>query len=189
MLNIVLCGAPGSGKGTQSQFIVDKYGLDHLSTGDLLRKEIAQKSELGCKVENIISQGNLVPDAVIIELIANYLDSMPDNAKGVIFDGFPRTVNQAKELEKLMAKRGEKVSAIDLFVEEEELINRLLNRGKTSGRADDNIDTIKKRLEVFHKQTKPVCAFYRDLGKYSKIDGMGTMEETFAKIDNILSKL
>ncbi len=189
MLNIVLCGAPGSGKGTQSQFIVEKYGLDHLSTGDLLRHEIAQKSEIGCKVENIISQGNLVPDSIIMDLIANYLDRMSKDAKGVIFDGFPRTVNQAKELEALLAKRGEHASVIDLHVEEEELINRLLNRGKTSGRADDNLETIKKRLEVFHQQTKPVCDFYQALGKYNFVDGMGTMEEIFAKIDAILAKL
>ena len=189
MLNIVLCGAPGSGKGTQSQFIVDKYGLDHLSTGDLLRKEIAEKSEIGKKVEAIISHGDLVPDSIIMELIANYLDAMPKSAKGVIFDGFPRTVHQAEELEKLLANRGERVTVIDLFVEEAELINRLLNRGKTSGRADDNLDTIKKRLEVFHTQTKPVCAYYRDLGKYNAVDGMGTMEQIFAKIDGILSNI
>lgn len=189
MLNIVLCGAPGSGKGTQSQFIVDKYGLDHLSTGDLLRKEISCQSEMGKKVEAIISRGELVPDSIIMDLIAHYLDSMPDDAKGVIFDGFPRTVNQAEQLEKLLAERGEHATVIDLFVEEEELINRLLNRGKTSGRADDNIKTIKKRLDVFHSQTKPVCAFYRERGRYSAVDGMGTMEEIFAKIDNILSTL
>lgn len=189
MLNIILCGAPGSGKGTQSQFIVEKYGLEHLSTGDLLRREIAAQSPLGQKVDAIISRGELVPDEIMIELIANYMDSLPDTAKGVIFDGFPRTVNQAEELEKLLAERELKAVMIDLFVEEEELVERLLNRGKISGRADDNLETIRKRLEVFHAQTQPVCAYYRELGKYNAVDGMGTMQEIFAKIDNILSLL
>ncbi|MCM1034177.1 MAG: adenylate kinase [Paludibacter sp.] len=189
MLNIILCGAPGSGKGTQSQFIVEKYGLEHLSTGDLLRHEIASKSPLGLKVDAIISKGELVPDSIMIELIANYMDTLPATAKGIIFDGFPRTVNQAQELEKLLAERQQTATMIDLYVEETELIERLLNRGKTSGRADDNLETIKKRLDVFHQQTQPVCAYYRQLGKYNEVQGMGTMQEIFAKIDAILSRI
>lgn len=187
MLNIILCGAPGSGKGTQSQFIVDKYQVSHLSTGDLLRAEIARKSELGNQVNDIISRGELVPDEIMLALIENYMDQLPKDAKGIIFDGFPRTVNQAKELDKLLAKKGEKAVVIDLFVEEEELVDRLLNRGKTSGRADDNLETIRKRLDVFHHQTQPVCAYYSEQGQYYAIDGMGTMQEIFGKIDRVLA--
>ncbi len=182
MQNIILSGAPGSGKGTQSEFIVEKYGLQHLSTGDLLRKEIAAGTELGKTVDALIAKGNLVPDEIMIDLIANYIDSLPADANGIIFDGFPRTVNQAIELEKLLAKKGLGAKVIELVVEEGELISRLLKRGQTSGRADDNLESIQHRLEVFHAQTKPVCDYYASLGKHRAVQGVGTMEEIFANI-------
>ncbi len=186
MLNIILCGAPGSGKGTQSDLIVKKYGLQHLSTGDALRTEIKSGSELGKEIDELIAGGNLVPDHKMIHLIARYLDNLPADCKGVIFDGFPRTVAQAEALELLLERRNMKAVLLDLFVEEDEVIKRLLNRGKTSGRADDNYETIKKRLQVYQTETKPVCTYYLHRHNYFAINGNYSMEDTFCQIDNIL---
>ena len=186
MLNIILCGAPGSGKGTQSDLIVKKYGLQHLSTGDALRVEIKSGSELGKEIGELIAGGNLVPDHKMIHLIARYLDNLPEDCKGVIFDGFPRTVAQAEALELLLERRNMKAVLLDLFVEEDEVIKRLLNRGKTSGRADDNYETIKKRLQVYQTETKPVCTYYLHRHNYFAINGNYSMEDTFCQIDNIL---
>ena len=187
MLNIILCGAPGSGKGTQSDLIVQKYGLQHLSTGDALRAEIKSGSELGKEIGELIAGGNLVPDHKMIHLIARYLDNLPADCKGVIFDGFPRTVAQAEALELLLERRQMKAVLLDLFVEEDEVIKRLLNRGKTSGRADDNYETIKKRLLVYQTETKPVCTYYLHRHNYFAINGNYSMEDTFSQIDNILN--
>ena len=187
MLNIILCGAPGSGKGTQSDIIVQKYGLQHLSTGDALRTEIKSGSELGKEIGELIAGGNLVPDHKMIHLIARYLDNLPADCKGVIFDGFPRTVAQAEALELLLERRQMKAVLLDLFVEEDEVIKRLLNRGKTSGRADDNYETIKKRLQVYQTETKPVCTYYLHRHNYFAINGNYSMEDTFSQIDNILN--
>ena len=186
MLNIILCGAPGSGKGTQSDVIVKKYGLQHLSTGDALRAEIKSGSELGKEIGELIAGGNLVPDHKMIHLIERYLDNLPADCKGVIFDGFPRTVAQAEALELLLDRRHMKAVLLDLFVEEDEVIKRLLNRGKTSGRADDNYVTIKKRLQVYQTETKPVCTYYLHRHNYFAINGNYSMEDTFCQIDNIL---
>ena len=186
MLNIILCGAPGSGKGTQSDLIVKKYGLQHLSTGDALRAEIKSGSELGKEIGELIAGGNLVPDHKMIHLIARYLDNLPAECKGVIFDGFPRTVAQAEALELLLERRNMKAVLLDLFVEEDEVIKRLLNRGKTSGRADDNYETIKKRLQVYQTETKPVCTYYLHRHNYFAINGNYSMEDTFSQIDNVL---
>ena len=186
MLNIILCGAPGSGKGTQSDLIVKKYGLQHLSTGDALRAEIKSGSELGKEIGELIAGGNLVPDHKMIHLIARYLDNLPEECKGVIFDGFPRTVAQAEALELLLERRQMKAVLLDLFVEEDEVIKRLLNRGKTSGRADDNYETIKKRLQVYQTETKPVCTYYLHRHNYFAINGHYSMEDPFCQIDNIL---
>ena len=186
MLNIILCGAPGSGKGTQSELIAKKYGLQHLSTGDALRAEIKSGSELGKEIDELIAGGNLVPDHKMIHLIARYLDNLPEDCKGVIFDGFPRTVAQAEALELLLERRNMKAVLLDLFVEEDEVIKRLLNRGKTSGRADDNYETIKKRLQVYQTETKPVCTYYLHRHNYFAINGNYSMEDTFSQIDNIL---
>ena len=186
MLNIILCGAPGSGKGTQSDLIVKKYGLQHLSTGDALRAEIKSGSELGKEIGELIAGGNLVPDHKMIHLIERYLDNLPADCKGVIFDGFPRTVAQAEALELLLERRHMNAVLLDMFVEEDEVIKRLLNRGKTSGRADDNYETIKKRLQVYQAETKPVCTYYLHRHNYFAINGNNSMEDTFSQIDNIL---
>ena len=190
MTNIILCGAPGCGKGTQSEFIVEKYGLTHLSTGDLMRHEVASGSELGQLIESYTSQGQLVPDDVTIQLLEKHIESLPADTKGLIFDGFPRTLNQAVQLERLMKKRGDKTAIlIDINVPEDEIIRRLLERGKTSGRSDDNLDTIKKRLVVYHDQTRPVDDYYELMDKYGRIQGLGTISGIFGRISRVLDKI
>ncbi|MBQ7191297.1 MAG: adenylate kinase [Paludibacteraceae bacterium] len=186
MLNIILCGAPGSGKGTQSDFIVKKYGLLHLSTGEVLRDEIQSGSELGKEIEDLISKGNLVPDHKMVHLIAHYLDTLPSDCKGVIFDGYPRTVEQAEALTLMLKRRDMNAVMLDLYVDEDEIMKRLLNRGKTSGRADDNYETIKKRIKIYHEVTRPVCGYYLKRHNYFFINGNYSMEDTFAQIDSIL---
>ena len=171
MLNIVIFGAPGSGKGTQSELIIKEYGLDHISTGDVLRSEMKNETELGKIAKDYIEKGQLVPDELIVDMLAKVLDSKV-NSKGVIFDGFPRTIPQAKALKEMLNKRGTDVSVmLNLQVEEEELINRLLERGKVSGRSDDNLETIKSRLDVYHKQTAPLADYYIGEGKHVAIKG------------------
>ena len=183
MLNIILCGAPGCGKGTQSALLVEKYGLKHLSTGDLLRAEMQSGSEVGNKASEFISQGNLVPDAMIIEILLKAVDAESKDAAGFILDGFPRTVEQAIALEKAFEERNNKISfLIDVQVETEELITRLLKRGETSGRSDDNLETIKKRLEIYEEKTAPVNDFYKGLNKYYAIIVIGQIEEIFGRI-------
>lgn len=187
MLNVILCGAPGCGKGTQSALLVDKYNLRHLSTGDLLRAEIASKSETGILAESYISNGNLVPDEMIIGILLKTIDSSSADVAGYILDGFPRTVEQAVALEKAFEERNKKISfLIDIQVETNELISRLLKRGETSGRSDDNLETIKKRLEVYESKTAPVNDFYKKLGKYHSINGIGEIEEIFGRISNVI---
>ena len=189
MLNVVIFGAPGSGKGTQSAFIVEKYGLEHLSTGDLLRDEQKTQSEIGKLIESYISQGNLVPDELIISMLAKVLDEKKSE-KGYIFDGFPRTTAQAEALKVMLAERDMNVSImLDLHVDESELINRLLNRGKTSGRADDNFETIQKRIQVYYTKTAPVKDFYKKEGVTSNIEGLGTMDEIFGRITKAIDAL
>ena len=174
MLNIVIFGAPGSGKGTQSERIVEKYGINHISTGDVLRAEIKNGTELGKTAKGYIDQGQLIPDELMIDILASVFDSFKDS-KGVIFDGFPRTIAQAEALKKMLAERGQDVSVmVDLDVPEEELMVRLIKRGKDSGRADDNEETIKKRLHVYHSQTAPLIDWYKNEKKYQHINGLGT---------------
>lgn len=182
MLNIVIFGAPGSGKGTQSERIVEKFGVNHISTGEVLRAEIAKQTELGKVADEYISQGQLIPDELIIDILANELDSFV-GSNGVIFDGYPRTILQAEALKKMLNERGQDITVmIDLDVPEEELIARLLRRGEQSGRADDNLETIKKRLVVYNTQTAPLKEFYKKEGKYQYINGHASMEDTFTSI-------
>lgn len=185
MINIVLFGAPGSGKGTQSAKIIDQFGLYHISTGEVLREHMARGTELGKTAEQYISKGHLIPDDLIVDLIANVIDNDAKDAKGVVFDGFPRTIPQAEALKKMLAERGSCVnSVVGLEVPEEELVERMIARGKETGRADDNIETIKNRLEVYHNQTHPLREYYLQEGSYLPINGSGTVEEIFDNIAN-----
>jgi len=187
MLNIIICGAPGCGKGTQSDLIVERFKLKHLSTGDLLRKEIAEKSELGITAESFISKGNLVPDEMIISILSKNIQGFGNDINGMILDGFPRTVAQAEALQTMLSNSGKEISILlDLSVEKAELIDRLLKRGQTSGRSDDNLETIQKRLKVYELQTAPVSDFYKKLDKYAAVNGMGSVTEIFERISLIL---
>lgn len=189
MLNIVIFGAPGSGKGTQSERIVEKYSINHISTGDVLRAEIKNGTELGKTAKGFIDQGQLIPDELMIDILASVFDSFKDS-KGVIFDGFPRTIAQAEALKKMLTERGQEISVmLDLDVPETELMTRLIKRGQDSGRADDNEETIKKRLTVYHSQTAPLIDWYKNEGKYQHIKGLGTMESIFADICTAVDKL
>ncbi len=189
MLNIVIFGAPGSGKGTQSARIVEKYGLNHISTGDVLRGEIKNGTALGKTAKEYIDKGQLLPDALIVDMLASVLDGLKES-KGVIFDGFPRTIAQAEALKAMLNERGQEVSVmLDLEVPEDELMTRLIKRGQESGRADDNEETIKKRLVVYHSQTAPLIDWYKNDGKYQHINGLGSMEGIFAEICAAVDKL
>lgn len=183
MLNIVIFGAPGSGKGTQSAKIVDLYGLYHISTGEVLRDQIARGTELGKIADSFISKGNLIPDDLMVNILEDVLNTYASEAKGVVFDGFPRTIPQAEALKTLLEKRGEELTAvIGLEVPEEELTRRMLQRGKDTGRADDTPETIANRLEVYHSQTHPLREFYTNSGEYVAINGSGVVDEIFAEI-------
>ena len=183
MFNIVIFGAPGSGKGTQSENLISHYGLYHISTGEVLRDNIARGTELGKIADSYISEGKLIPDDLMVSILADILDNTPEAKGGVIFDGFPRTINQAGALKEMLAKRGAKVDAVvGLEVEEDELIDRLIKRGKESGRSDDNLETIKKRLQVYHSQTQPLHDYYVNEDTYLPIKGVGTVESIFDSI-------
>ena len=169
MLNIVIFGAPGSGKGTNSAILVDTFKLDHISTGDVLRGEIKNGTELGKIAQSYIDHGNLIPDELMIDILASKYDSFKDS-KGVIFDGFPRTIAQANALKKMLEERAEKISTmINLEVDESLLMDRLLRRATLEGRADDNEETIKKRFEVYHNQTAPLIEWFKAEGVYKGI--------------------
>ena len=191
MLNIVIFGAPGSGKGTQSERLIDKYNLYHISTGELLRGHISRGTDLGKVADSFISRGQLIPDELMIDVLADELDSNKDKtASGVIFDGFPRTIQQAEALKKMLADRGTKIHAvIGLEVPEEELVDRMLRRGRIEGRADDNIETIKKRLDVYHRQTSPLREYYLSEGKYKPIKGHGSVDDIAKDISDKLDSI
>ncbi|MFC6100164.1 adenylate kinase [Olivibacter domesticus] len=187
MLNLVLFGPPGAGKGTQSQKLIEKYQLIHLSTGDILRGEITQGTSLGIEAKKLMDEGKLVPDEVVIGMISNKLDNNSD-AKGFIFDGFPRTVAQAEALDSLLASKKAQISGmIALQVEEAELEKRLLLRGKESGRPDDaNPEIIKKRIVEYNSKTAPVANYYEEQGKLKNINGVGSIEEIFSNICQVI---
>lgn len=189
MYNLVLFGPPGSGKGTQSEKIVEHYGLVHLSTGNLLREEIKNKTPLGMEAKSFIDKGHLVPDEVVIGMVDSYFDAHKD-AKGFLFDGFPRTLAQAKALDKLMAlKKIAIAQVLMLDVDQEELIKRLVHRGKTSGRSDDADENIqRKRQEVYRSETLPVADYYAKEKKLANLDGMGSIDEIFGRICGYIDK-
>lgn len=190
MVNLILFGPPGSGKGTQSANIIQKYGLIHLSTGDLLRSEIGEKTPLGMEAKKFMDQGHLVPDEVVIGMISSKLDANP-GARGFIFDGFPRTTAQAEALDKLLALKKTAISSVlSLEVPEDALIKRLLNRGLTSGRPDDaSEEVVKARIVEYHNKTAPVADHYAKFGKFKKVKGDGTETEVFDLLSNELDEL
>ncbi|MEY3351268.1 MAG: hypothetical protein RIQ50_1379 [Bacteroidota bacterium] len=180
MFNIILFGPPGSGKGTQSEKLIAQYGFKHISTGDLLRSEIAGKTELGLKAKSYMDQGQLVPDAVVIGMVDNVIANNPD-VYGFLFDGFPRTKAQAEALDELLLTHEEKINLmLALDVPEEELIARMMNRAKTSGRTDDADPEIqKKRINVYKNETLAVASYYNQFGKVTTINGQGSIDEIF----------
>lgn len=190
MLNIVLFGPPGAGKGTQSEKIIAKYNLSHISTGDLFRKHLGEGTELGKLAQKYMDDGYLVPDEVVIGMVDDKINATPD-AEGFIFDGFPRTVNQAEALDELMTKKGHPISGmIALEVPFEELKKRLLERGKISGRADDQSEEkINNRINVYLEETVPVAEYYKKQNKFCSIHGVGTIDEIFENICSEIEKL
>lgn len=187
MKNIVIFGAPGSGKGTQSELLIKKFGLNHISTGDVLRSEIKQGTELGKTAKAYIDQGQLIPDELMIDILASVYDSFGADHAGVIFDGFPRTIPQAEALKEMLAKRGHEVAAmIELDVPEDELMKRLILRGQQSGRSDDNEETIRQRLSVYHNQTSPLIDWYEKEGLRRHINGLGDLDRIFTDICEVV---
>jgi adenylate kinase len=183
MLNLVIFGAPGSGKGTQSAKLIDEYGLYHISTGEVLRGHIARGTELGKIADSYISKGQLIPDELMISILADVLSTEAADKKGVIFDGFPRTIPQAEALSNLLKEHNTELHAvIGLEVPEDELMERMIKRGKETGRADDNPETIANRLKVYHTQTSPLKEYYLKEGKYIRINGSGVVDEIFNEI-------
>ena len=189
MLNIVLFGPPGAGKGTQSQKLIAQYNLVHLSTGDLLRAQIAQGTELGLTAKKLMDEGLLVPDAVVIGMIGSALETNPQ-ACGFIFDGFPRTVAQAESLDRLMAEHSTHIGCmIALEVQEEELVTRLLERGKTSNRPDDQDETkIRRRVTVYNTETAQVAGYYAAQNKFHAINGIGPIDTIFNQLCGLIDR-
>lgn len=183
MMNLVIFGGPGSGKGTQSARLIDNYGLYHISTGELLREHIKKGTEIGKTANEYISKGQLIPDELMISIIEDILEKEAKDKKGIILDGFPRTIAQAEALEEFLKKRGTDVHAVvGLEVPDDELTDRLLKRALESGRSDDNPETIKKRLDVYHTQTTPLRDHYIGKEKYIPINGTGNVDEIFKAI-------
>ena len=190
MKNIVIFGAPGSGKGTQSDLMIKKYGFGHISTGDVLRNEIKNETELGKTAKQYIDNGQLIPDELMISILASVYDGFGKEHEGVIFDGFPRTIPQAEALKNMLDERGHKVAAmIELDVPEDELMKRLIKRGQECGRSDDNEETIKKRLDVYHNQTAPLIEWYKKENLHHHIDGLGELDRIFADICNVIDNI
>ena len=190
MFNIILFGPPGAGKGTQSEKLIDKYKLVHISTGDIFRAHIQQQTALGLKVSSLIANGELVPDSITINMLEEEIKKTPD-AAGFIFDGFPRTVAQAEALDELLKSKNEPIAGmIALEVGDEELEHRLLLRGKDSGRADDaNPEVIRKRIKEYNDKTAPVADFYKNQNKFYRVNGIGSKEDIFGSVNAIIEKL
>lgn len=191
MLNLILFGPPGSGKGTQAKKLIGKYNLEHISTGDLLREEKAKESPLGLEAVKFMDKGLLVPDEIVIGMIDSKLDEKADKVKGFIFDGFPRTVEQAEALEKLLEFKSLEIKQVlALTVGQDELVKRIIQRGKTSGRADDaNEELVMQRVQEYNNKTKPVADFYGDLEKLSNIKGEGSINDIFDNLCIEIDKL
>ncbi len=190
MLNIVLFGPPGAGKGTQSERIIEKYGLKHLSTGDIFRANIKNETELGLLAKSYMDQGQLVPDEVTINMLKSEFKKV-DNSKGFIFDGFPRTTAQAEALDAFLKEENTEIGVmIALNVEEDELKTRLLKRAEVSGRPDDaNIEVIERRINVYRAETMPVKTYYQSQNKYQEVDGIGTMDEITLRVNQVIDNL
>ena len=188
MLNIILFGAPGCGKGTQAQRLAEHYDLHHISTGEVIRSEIARGTELGRSMEGYISRGELAPDSIVVEMVRDYMRTHSD--KGCIFDGFPRTTTQAEIFDTMLAEIGSQVDVmIFMDVPEEELVKRILLRGKDSGRKDDaSEEVIRNRIEVYRQQTAIVADYYTKQQKYAEIDGLGTMDEVFERLCKVIDQ-
>ena len=183
MMNLVIFGGPGSGKGTPSARLIDNYGLYHISTGEFLRDHMKRETEIGKTANEYISKGQLIPDDLMISIIQEVLDKEAKDKKGIILDGFPRTIPQAEALEEFLRSRGSDVHAVvGLEVPDDELTQRLLKRAEESGRSDDNPETIKKRLEVYHTQTQPLREHYIGKGKYIPVTGTGNVDDIFHEI-------
>lgn len=190
MYNFILFGPPGSGKGTQSSLLRDKYGLFHISTGDVLREHIRKGTELGKIADDYISKGQLIPDDLMIKILREHIDTHPESRNGVVFDGFPRTINQAVALNKMLNELDAELHAvIGLEVDEDELTQRLIKRGEVSGRSDDNPETIKNRLKVYHESTQPLKEFYSNSGHYRKVEGSGDIDEISNNISSIVDPI
>lgn len=188
MFNLVLFGPPGSGKGTQSANIIEKYKLIQLSTGDILRSEVKDQTPLGLEAQKFMDQGMLVPDEVVIGMISSKLDENPD-ANGFIFDGFPRTVAQAEALDNLLDFKKNPINVvISLLVSEDELKTRLISRGEVSGRADDNESVIMNRIKEYHAKTSPVADYYKSTDKLVELKGEGTVDEIFESISDVIDQ-
>lgn len=190
MTNIILFGPPGSGKGTQAAKMIEKYGLVHISTGDLFRYEMGNDTPLGQQAKAYMAKGELVPDSVTIGMLRNKVDAHPD-AQGFIFDGFPRTINQAQALDALLTEKNAAIDAlIALQVDDEEIVKRIKNRGATSGRADDNDEQIiRNRIQVYKNETTPVFDYYDRQGKSHSINGIGQIDEIFDLISGVIDAI
>lgn len=190
MLNLILFGPPGSGKGTQAAKLIDKYNLFHISTGDMFRYELSNNTELGQLARSYMEKGQLVPDSVTIAMLQKRVEDNPE-VEGFIFDGFPRTIPQAKALDKFLEGRGQHITGlIELAVDEDEIVKRILLRGQSSGRADDNDESIiRKRITVYKNETTPVYDYYADIERSFKVEGIGSVESIFNSLCNVIDKL